>query len=434
LLFREKSILVIDDDPAAAQLVATVALAVVGRVSVATSGAQGLYLARQAQPDLILCDVEMPSMDGFEVRRQLAAEPTLGRVPFVFISANAKASQQLAGLRVGADDYLTKPVSAETLASRIIHLLEQPPRPHAEPVPAAPTASLSGLVSTLAIADLLQLLETSRATGRLSLTGAATEGYLDLVQGEVTSALAGPLEEEDAAFTLLWLTEGRFAFEPLSLQPVPSASGSRPRMPVRKLLMDGAFLFDERRQLAAEFPAPDQRVQVRDQAAALALFPGEAARVVFRLLGPQTTISVRDLARGLGIGLLRCGVLVARARLAQAVSVAAPAQQSPAVPPPPRASSTPPVARPEARPAAKPEAVRPTPQPVRVAAGRPVPVSAPPVAPPPAAPAPVEPRKQPVAATRATSPGEVLVELEPLDELEPAAPTILVDGRHDPHA
>ena len=89
------------------------------RVLEAENGAQGLALALSANPDLILCDVMMPEIDGFEMLARLRADPAWYEVPFIFLTASAEGDTRKAGLALGADEYLTKPFNLAEVLSLI---------------------------------------------------------------------------------------------------------------------------------------------------------------------------------------------------------------------------------------------------------------------------------------------------------------------------
>jgi signal transduction histidine kinase len=95
------------------------------KIKVATSGAQGLELAMQKpMPDLILLDIMMPGMDGYEVCRRLKADSQTKHIPVIFLSALDKESDELQGLDVGAVDFITKPFKLEIVRARISTQLE----------------------------------------------------------------------------------------------------------------------------------------------------------------------------------------------------------------------------------------------------------------------------------------------------------------------
>lgn len=89
------------------------------RTRVATTGTAALLAIQQSHPDLVLTDVMMPEMDGFELLRRLRADPQTQNIPVILLSAQAGEAAKLAGLATGADDYLVKPFSARELLARI---------------------------------------------------------------------------------------------------------------------------------------------------------------------------------------------------------------------------------------------------------------------------------------------------------------------------
>ena len=88
-------------------------------VTAAENGHRGLELALANPPDLILCDVMMPEMNGHAVLQQIREHPSTLRTPFIFMSAKGEKADLRAGMNLGADDYLVKPVSREDLLGAI---------------------------------------------------------------------------------------------------------------------------------------------------------------------------------------------------------------------------------------------------------------------------------------------------------------------------
>lgn len=100
-------VLVIDDSPGVIELLDSV-LSPEYDVSFATQGADGLTLARRFPADLILLDVLMPEMDGFEVCRRLRAQETMRDIPIVFLTSLASPGDEELGLMLGADDFIAQ--------------------------------------------------------------------------------------------------------------------------------------------------------------------------------------------------------------------------------------------------------------------------------------------------------------------------------------
>jgi DNA-binding NarL/FixJ family response regulator len=109
-------ILCIEDDRETAALIAEELVDRGFDVSVAHSGEEGLLAIMRAMPDLVLCDVGMPTMTGFEVLERLnELAPRFGRIPFVFLTALADRQSELKGRQLGADDYVAKPIDFDRL-------------------------------------------------------------------------------------------------------------------------------------------------------------------------------------------------------------------------------------------------------------------------------------------------------------------------------
>jgi CheY-like chemotaxis protein len=114
-----KTILVIEDDKFVR--VATVdMLEAAGYVVIsAEHGRTGVQLALDSHPDLIICDILMPQLDGYAVLAALQKDPATSTIPFIFVTARAEKSDLRLGMQLGADDYLVKPFTREELLGAI---------------------------------------------------------------------------------------------------------------------------------------------------------------------------------------------------------------------------------------------------------------------------------------------------------------------------
>ncbi|MGA7973298.1 MAG: PleD family two-component system response regulator [Pseudolabrys sp.] len=112
-------VLVVDDVPANVKLLEARLSAEYFDVATAFSGSEALAMAERAECDIVLLDVMMPDMDGFEVCRRLKSNPTTHHIPVVMVTALDQPSDRVKGLEAGADDFLTKPVSDVALISRV---------------------------------------------------------------------------------------------------------------------------------------------------------------------------------------------------------------------------------------------------------------------------------------------------------------------------
>jgi two-component system, OmpR family, alkaline phosphatase synthesis response regulator PhoP len=122
---NKPKILVVDDEPDILELV-RLNLAREGyEVLGATTGEQGLDLARSKQPSLIVLDLMLPGIDGLEVCKRLRADPKTQGIPILMLTAKGEESDVVSGLEVGADDYVTKPFSGKILVARVRNLLRR---------------------------------------------------------------------------------------------------------------------------------------------------------------------------------------------------------------------------------------------------------------------------------------------------------------------
>ena len=105
-----KKILVIEDEPEMRRNITTLLRYYDYEPVAAENGRVAVEMARREKPDLILCDVMMPELDGYGVLHALQSDPSLARIPFIFLTAKGEKDDLRSGMNLGADDYLTKPV------------------------------------------------------------------------------------------------------------------------------------------------------------------------------------------------------------------------------------------------------------------------------------------------------------------------------------
>jgi twitching motility two-component system response regulator PilH len=112
-------ILIVDDSPTEVHVLKSMLERNGFQTAVANTGEEALVKARQEKPDLILMDIVMPGISGFQATRQLSQDPETGSVPVIIVSNKSMDTDKIWGLRQGAKDYLTKPVSEKDLISKI---------------------------------------------------------------------------------------------------------------------------------------------------------------------------------------------------------------------------------------------------------------------------------------------------------------------------
>ena len=192
-----KTILVVDDDPDTLTLIGLTLQRGGFKVIKAQGGQQALNLLTHNRPDLVILDVMMPQMDGYEVCREIKADPRTADLPIVMLTAKAQTQSQLDGFRAGAIDYITKPVHPKDLVARIQTVLAR--AQSSTPANGARVIAVSGArggvgASTLAVNLAAALTATGRAvlvdlelsgTAALQLGLTPTRGLNDLIGYEV---------------------------------------------------------------------------------------------------------------------------------------------------------------------------------------------------------------------------------------------------------
>ncbi len=118
-----EKILIVDDDIDSLKLIGLMLQRQGYEIAAASAGGQAITKAAQEHPDLVILDVMMPDMDGFEVCRRLRADPNTAGIPIIMFTAKTLVDDKVTGFEAGADDYLTKPTHPAELASRVKAIL-----------------------------------------------------------------------------------------------------------------------------------------------------------------------------------------------------------------------------------------------------------------------------------------------------------------------
>lgn len=139
-----EKILIIDDDIDTLKLVGLMLERQGYRIAVASNGTLGLTKASSEKPELILLDIMMPDMDGYEVTRRLRADSSLAHIPIIMFTAKTMVDDKVAGFEAGVDDYLTKPTHPAELIAHVKAVLSRTAQARAEPVEKAKSIAFLG--------------------------------------------------------------------------------------------------------------------------------------------------------------------------------------------------------------------------------------------------------------------------------------------------
>src|SRR5438876_7437279 len=155
----QASVLVVEDEEGIQKLVTVALRRACYEVTLASNGAEAMKRVSEATPDLIVSDITMPEMDGFELLRQLRADPDTSAIPVIMLTAKDATEDVVAGLHLGADDYLAKPFRMAELLARVHAKIERP----SVPKDLVPRDRQSGLHSERPFRDQVER-ELARAT------------------------------------------------------------------------------------------------------------------------------------------------------------------------------------------------------------------------------------------------------------------------------
>jgi pilus assembly protein CpaE len=220
-----EKILIVDDDIDTLKLIGLMLQRQGYEIVVATNGTQGLAKAAAEMPDVVLLDVMMPDMDGYEVTRRMRNDPALAQIPIIMFTAKSLVDDKVAGFEAGADDYLTKPTHPAELTSRVKALLQR--------------ASLARNTTVAPAAERGRIIGLLGAKGGLGTTTLALNVALALVQsgekaivadlrpGQGTLGLMLGFSRATGVGTLLGKTVSEISARAVESQLVTHGSGLR---------------------------------------------------------------------------------------------------------------------------------------------------------------------------------------------------------------
>jgi uncharacterized protein (TIGR02266 family) len=237
---RALSILLVDDDRLSLQAAADCFRERGDRVLTATNGLDALAACLKEPPDVILSDVQMPKMDGWQLVRMVRARPTLSSIPLIFLTTLSGEPERLRAYRLGVDDFLAKPCQPALLRTRVDRIMT---RLGQRSRSALRDKTLRGDLEQVSLPSVLGFLELERKTGVLLLVGAGTARVF-LTEGRPlrVEREAGALQTSPRALMndLLSWRSGQFEF---AAQEV--GGPDELQCTLMTLLLDHARLSDE---------------------------------------------------------------------------------------------------------------------------------------------------------------------------------------------
>jgi len=243
-----------------------------------------------ATPDLIITDTKLPGEEsGFDFVRALKGKNDTGNIPIIFLSSENRLEQKVAGLELGVEDYLTKPIYIKEVLTRVRVLLDKREKQTLER--RERSSSFAGLLGDMGLVDLMQTVEIGRKSGRLFIETRANKGQVSFREGKVCDARSRRLTGERAFYRMLVWNEGTF-----SMEFGPHDDADVIELSTQGLLMEGMRRVDEWGRLIEQLPPLEHRFEIdfTEFVDRLAEIPDEINALLRLFDGRRTLIEVVD--------------------------------------------------------------------------------------------------------------------------------------------
>jgi two-component system KDP operon response regulator KdpE len=216
---RKHLVLVVDDEGAIVRLLRATLEADGFAVITADRGEQAIRLLNQERPDLIVLDVMMPEMDGFETLRRIRSDSQVPTVPIIMLTARTGDVDKLKGFQSGADDYVTKPFNPDELLARIAAVLRRSGT--GDPMPSTQVLTYPDLTIDLEQRRILlqgEEVRLSRTEWALLSQLAGNPGRI-MLHTELLSRIWGPEFRDEVHYLRTWVSRLRAKLEPEGSEP-----------------------------------------------------------------------------------------------------------------------------------------------------------------------------------------------------------------------
>lgn len=249
---KERRILVVDDS----ETIRTLLIGELSKrnfqVTAAENGAEGLEKAIEGAPDLIISDINMPEIDGWEFCWRVRKHEATRAIPFLFLTDRDEVSDRVRGLEIGAEDYITKPFQIQDLVDRMETVMLR----HRSPVGPSPETSLMGQLTQFNLPDLLQNINMLSKSGALEIRRDDV-ARIFVQGGEVINAQVGEIMGKKAFYRMLGWKDGIFEFKEFAPK-VPKVF----RQNTIKLILDGLKQEDEINHFRKTFPREEDAILI----------------------------------------------------------------------------------------------------------------------------------------------------------------------------
>ena len=233
-------LLVAEDNPMVRDLVCH-GLEPFCEVSVASDGADALLKVIDEPPDVILCDYNMPGLNGRQLFEKLRGREATRHIPFLFMASRSDIEERLRPLIDGAEDFIAKPFLVKDLVRSAKKVVD---RLHLEKLQksASRPGVIQGRLEEMSMTDLMQSLEMGQKSCRLTVQKGPERGELYFASGQCRDAKIGNVTGDDAVFKVVLWTEGEFEID---FNAANASTASTTTRSTTGLLMEAMRLMDE---------------------------------------------------------------------------------------------------------------------------------------------------------------------------------------------
>ncbi len=227
-------------------------------VTTSTDGVDALEKVKTFFPDLIISDVTLPKIDGYEFCKRLKEDPKTASIPFIFLTRQKSVDDKIRGLELGVDDYLTKPIYIKEVITRVKILLEKKEKERLE----LPSTGIkfTGNLADMAAVDLIQTLELGNKSGEVHFVNGKNRGSIYLQKGKIIDAEQANSRGGSAVYRLLNWTEGTFKIDFKEVEREDKIGSSN-----QSLIMEGMRRIDEIGKIQEELPPLDSILIIDSQ-------------------------------------------------------------------------------------------------------------------------------------------------------------------------
>jgi len=247
---KRYSVLIIDDDETTHELLGEYMMLAGYTPLRATNALEGLTIMEERVPDLVLLDIQMPEMDGFQAMELIRKSEGLKDLPVIFLTGLDRPNLKVKALEMGAEDYVVKPFNKAELLARVKAALRRCARYRRL------EGAMEGRLSDVTLPELLQTLEIGRKDAHVKLDD--IEGELFLEGGMFINARQGSFKGEQALYRLMFLEDGRFS---VRFTGIPD-DVRQPPVAVQSALMEAATYIDEVRLILSGVSPGNPMVEI----------------------------------------------------------------------------------------------------------------------------------------------------------------------------